>query len=119
MFIWLTACFSFFFISIVLLNVFVWCGDHTPFYNLLNVYLKNLGMFNINSFCHLHSFFAECFYPIVEFFVLRKQSEINCQLHYSSITILRSLKLQVFIYRIKTINTQVFIAMKLYLLISD
>ena len=37
------------------------------------VIFKSLGMFNVNSFCHLHSFFARCFYPIVEFFVLRKQ----------------------------------------------
>ena len=79
MFIWLTAfsvsfllCF-FFFISIFLLDVFVRCGDHAPLYNLFNIILKNLGMFNVNSFCHLHSFFARCFYSIVEFFVLRKQ----------------------------------------------
>ena len=56
-----------------MLDAFVRCGDHVPFYNLFNVALKNLGMFNVNSFCHLHSFFAHCFYPIVEFFVLRKQ----------------------------------------------
>ena len=63
----------FFFISIFLLDVFVRCGDHAPLYNYFNLILKNLGMFNVNSFCHLHSFFARCFYPIVEFFVLRKQ----------------------------------------------
>ena len=63
----------FFFISIFLLDVFVRYGDHASFYNLFNVIFKNLGMFNVNSFCHLHSFFARCFYPIVEFFVLRKQ----------------------------------------------
>ena len=78
MFIWLTAflvsfLLCFFFISIFLLDVFVRCGDHAPLYNLFNVILKNLGMFNVNSFCHLHSFFARCFYPFVEFFVLRKQ----------------------------------------------
>ena len=79
LFIWLTAflvsfllCF-FFFISIFLLDAFVRCGDHAPLYNYFNLILKNLGMFNVNSFCHLHSFFARCFYPIVEFFVLRKQ----------------------------------------------
>ena len=49
------------------------CDDHVPLYNLFNVILKNLGMFNVNSFCHLHSFFARCFYSFVEFFVLRKQ----------------------------------------------
>ena len=65
--------FFIFFILIVLLDVSVRCGDHAPFYNLFNVTLKNLGMFNINSFCHLHSYSAHCFYPIVEFFVLRKQ----------------------------------------------
>ena len=32
-----------------------------------------MSMFKVNSFCHLHSFFARCFYPIVEFFVLGKQ----------------------------------------------
>ena len=46
-----------------------------PLYNYFNLILKNLGMFNVNSFCHLHSFFARCFYPIVEFFVLRKQKQ--------------------------------------------
>ena len=56
-----------------MLDVFVRCGDHAPLYNLFNVILKNLGMFNVNSFCHLHSFFARCFYSFVEFFVLRKQ----------------------------------------------
>ena len=56
-----------------MLDVFVRCGDHAPFYNLFNVTLKNLDMFNVNSSCHLHSFFARCFYPIVEFFVLRNQ----------------------------------------------
>ena len=57
-----------------MLDVFVRCGDHAPFYNLFNVILKNLGMFNVNSFCHLHSFFARYFYLIVKFFfVLRKQ----------------------------------------------
>ena len=30
-------------------------------------------MFNVNSFCHRHSFFACCFFPIVEYFVLKKQ----------------------------------------------
>ena len=44
-----------------------------PFYNLFNVTLKNLSMFNAKSFCHLHSFFAHCFCPIIEFLVLRKQ----------------------------------------------
>ena len=63
----------FFLFKFFLLDVFVRCGDHAPLYNLFNVILKNLGMFNVNSFCHLHSFFARCFYPIVEFFVLRKQ----------------------------------------------
>ena len=76
MFIWLTAFLvSFllcFFISMFLLDVFVRCGDHAPFYNLFNVILKNLGMFNVNLFCHLHSFFARCFYPIVEFFCVEK-----------------------------------------------
>ena len=62
----------FFFISIFLLDVFVRCGDHAPFYNLFNVILKNLGMFNVNSFCHLHSFFARYFYLIVEFFCVEK-----------------------------------------------
>ena len=62
-----------FFFSIALLDVFFRCDDHAPFYNLFNVTLKNLGMFDVNSFCHLHSFFAHCFYLIVEFFVLRKQ----------------------------------------------
>ena len=43
--IWLTAflvsfCFVF---LIVLLNVFVWCGDHAPFLNLFIVTFKNLG----------------------------------------------------------------------------
>ena len=57
----------------ITLNVEVNCGDHAPLYNLFNVILKNLGMFNVNSFCHLHSFFARCFYSFVEFFVLRKQ----------------------------------------------
>ena len=81
LFIWLTAflvsfllCFFFFFLfQFFLLDVFVRCGDHAPLYNYFNLILKNLGMFNVNSFCHLHSFFARCFYPIVEFFVLRKQ----------------------------------------------
>ena len=76
MFIWLTASLVSFlfccFISIVLLDVFVSCGDHAPLYNLFNVILKNLGMFNVNSFCHLHSFFARCFYLIVEFFCVEK-----------------------------------------------
>ena len=56
-----------------MLDVFVRCGDHATLYNYFNLILKNLGMFNVTSFCHLHSFFARCFYPIVEFFVLRKQ----------------------------------------------
>ena len=79
LFIWLIAflvsfllCFFFFFISIFLLDVFVRCGDHAPLYNYFNLILKNLGMFNVNSFCHLHSFFARCFYPIVEFFCVEK-----------------------------------------------
>ena len=77
LFIWLTAFlvsfFLCFFISIVLLDVFVRCDDHAPLYNLFNVTSKNLGMFNVNSFCHQLSFFTHCFYLIVEFFVLRKQ----------------------------------------------
>ena len=50
-----------------MLNVFVRCSDHATFLNLFNVTLKNLGKFNVNSFCHLHFFFAR-FYPIVEVF---------------------------------------------------
>ena len=76
MFIWLIAflvsfllCFFYF---NFLLDAFFRCGDHAPFYNLFNVTLKNLGMFNVNSFCHLHSFFAHCFYPIVEFLCVEK-----------------------------------------------
>ena len=38
-----------------------------------NANLKNLSMFNVNSFRHLHSFLAHCFYLIVEFYVLKKQ----------------------------------------------
>ena len=64
-----------------MLNVFVKCSGHAPFLNLFNVTLKNLGMFKVNSFCHLHSFFALCFYPIVEFFLCSKnRGKINCQL---------------------------------------
>ena len=63
----------FFLFKFFLLDVFVRCGDHAPLYNLFNVILKNLGMFNVNSLCHLHSFFARCFYSFVEFFVLKKQ----------------------------------------------
>ena len=59
----------------ILLDVFVRCDDHSPFYNLSDVTLQNLDMFNVNSFCHLHSFFAHRFYPIVEFYVLRKQKQ--------------------------------------------
>ena len=33
---------------------------------------KNVGMFNVNSFCHLHSFCAHCFYPIVELICVEK-----------------------------------------------
>ena len=79
MFIWLTAflvCFLLhFFYFNFFAGFFVRCGDHDLFYNLFNVTLKNLGMFNVNLFCHLHSFFARCFYPIVKFFVLRKQKQ--------------------------------------------
>ena len=56
-----------------MLDIFVRCSDHAPFFNLFNVTLKILGMFNVSLFCHLHSFFARCFYLIVEFFVLRKR----------------------------------------------
>ena len=31
-----------------------------------------LGMFNVNSFCYLHSFFARYFYLIVDFFCVEK-----------------------------------------------
>ena len=55
-------------------------GDHAPFLNLFNVTLKNLAMFLRSIRCHLHFFFPRCFYPIVEFFVLRKQKRINRQL---------------------------------------
>ena len=76
MFVWLTAFLVFFllcfFILIVLLDVFVRCGDHAPFYNLFNVILKNLGMFNVNSFCHLHSFFARCFFSDRRVFCVEK-----------------------------------------------
>ena len=64
---------SFFFYSIVMLNAFVRCGDHAPFLNLFNVTLKSLSMFKVDLFCHLHPFFACCFYPFVELFVLKKQ----------------------------------------------
>ena len=45
------------------------------FYNLFNVTLKNLDMFNINLFHHLDSFFAHCFYLIVEFYLLKIQKQ--------------------------------------------
>ena len=60
-----------------MLNVFVMCGDDAPFLNLFSVTLKNMGMFKVNSFCDLHSFFACCFHPILE---VENRSEINCQL---------------------------------------
>ena len=77
MFFWLTAFLvSFllcvFFISIFLLDVFVRCGDPALFYNLFNVILKNLGMLNVNLFCHLHSFY---FYFIVELFFCVEKTE--------------------------------------------
>ena len=50
-------------------------GDHVLFCNLFNVTSKNLGMFNVNLFCHIQCFFAHCFCLIVEFYVLRKQKQ--------------------------------------------
>ena len=73
MFISLTA-FLFSFFSIPIFNVFARCGNHAPSLNLFNLTLKNMGMFSVNLFCHLHSFFG-CFYPIVDFFVLRKHKQ--------------------------------------------
>ena len=55
-----------------MLSVFVKCGDLAPFLDLFNVTLKNLDMLNVNSFCHLHSFFNRCFCPIVQFFCSEK-----------------------------------------------
>ena len=82
LFIWFDCFFSFFcfVFSIVLLNVFVRSGDHNPLLNLFNVILKKLSMSNVKLFCHLHSFFSPCFYPIVEFFCWENRSETNCQL---------------------------------------
>ena len=50
-----------------------WSGVVTIPLALSNVILINLGLFNINLFCNLHSFFAHCVYLIVEFYVSKKQ----------------------------------------------
>ena len=60
-----------------MLNVLLRCSDDASFLNLFNVTLKNLGMFNVNSFYHLHSFFAYCFYLTVEFFFCVDKTEAN------------------------------------------
>ena len=52
--------------------IFFRCGDHTSLFNLFDVTLKNLGIFNVNLFCDLYSFFAR-FYAIVEFSKLRNK----------------------------------------------
>ena len=74
MFIWSTAFLLSFCIvfSIVMLNVFARCRDHAPFLNLLNVILKNLCMFNVNLFFHLHSFFCLFFLSDCRVFCVQK-----------------------------------------------
>ena len=48
-----------------MLDVFVRCG--APFLNIFNVTLKDLDMFNVNSFFHLHSFSTVAFIRVSSF----------------------------------------------------